>query len=104
MKNSRRQFMVLSAAGAAALALNRGAQAQALTPLSPTDPTAVALGYVSDHLKVNKAKFANYVTGSRCDGCMLYQGAPKSSSGPCQIMPGKLVDSNGWCSAFQKKA
>lgn len=102
MKNSRRQFIVLSATGAAALAFNGRVQAQ--TPLLPTDPMAVALGYVSDHLKVNKAKFANYVTGSRCDGCMLYQGAPKSSSGPCQIMPGKLVDSNGWCSAFQKKA
>lgn len=101
MKNSRRQFMAFSAAGAAALALNGRVQAQTL--LSPTDPTAVALGYVSDHLKVNKAKFANYVTGSRCDGCMLYQGAPKSNSGPCQIMPGKLVDSNGWCTAFQKK-
>ena len=102
MKYSRRQFMLLSAAGTASLVLNGKVQAQAM--LSPTDPQAVALGYVTDHLKVNKAKYPNFVAGSRCGLCALYQGASKSASGPCELMPGKLVDSNGWCSAFQKKA
>lgn len=102
MKNSRRQFMILSAAGVAALTLIEKVQAQVM--LSPTDPQAMGLGYVTDHLKVNKAKFTNYVPGSRCGLCALYEGSPSSTSGPCALYPGKSVDSNGWCSAYQKKA
>jgi hypothetical protein len=102
MKNNRRQFMILTVAGAATLALNGKVQAQAM--LTSSDPQAVALGYVTDHLKVDKAKFSNYVEGSRCGICVLYQGAANSASGPCSLYPGKQVTSNGWCSAFQKKA
>jgi len=43
MKNSRRQFMILSAAGACTLAMNGKVQAQAL--VADADPQAVALGY-----------------------------------------------------------
>jgi hypothetical protein len=102
MKNNRRQFMILTAAGAATFALNGKVQAQAM--LTSSDPQAMALGYVTDHLKADKAKFPNYVEGSRCGICVLYQGAPNSASGPCSLYPGKQVTSNGWCSAFQKKA
>ena len=102
MKNNRRQFMILTAAGAATLALNGKVQAQVM--LTSSDPQAMALGYVADHLKVDKAKFSNFVEGSRCGICVLYQGTPGSASGPCSLYPGKQVTSNGWCSAFQKKA
>lgn len=94
--------MILTAAGAATLALNGKVQAQVM--LTSSDPQAMALGYVTDHLKVDKSKFANYVEGSRCGICVLYQGAANSASGPCSLYPGKQVTSNGWCSAFQKKA
>lgn len=102
MKNNRRQFMILTAAGAATFAFNAKVQAQVM--LSTTDPQAMALGYVTDHLKVDKTKFTNFVAGSRCGGCALYQGGPNSASGPCSLYPGKQVAGNGWCSAFQKKA
>jgi hypothetical protein len=102
MKNSRRQFMILSAAGAATIALN--GKVYAVPMLSPTDPQAIGLGYDPDHNKVSKVKHPNFVAGSHCAICSLYQGAPKSTSGPCALFPGKHVDSNGWCSAFQKKA
>ncbi|MEY4059220.1 MAG: hypothetical protein RL551_459, partial [Pseudomonadota bacterium] len=46
MKNSRRQFMILSAAGACTLALNGKVQAQAM--VAETDPQAAALGYKAD--------------------------------------------------------
>lgn len=94
--------MILTAAGAATLALNGKVQAQVM--LTSSDPQAMSLGYVTDHLKVDKAKFSNYVEGSRCGTCVLYQGAANSASGPCSLYPGKQVTSNGWCSAFQKKA
>lgn len=94
--------MILTVAGAATLALNGKVQAQAM--LTSSDPQAMSLGYVTDHLKVDKAKFSNYVEGSRCGTCVLYQGAANSASGPCSLYPGKQVTSNGWCSAFQKMA
>lgn len=102
MKNNRRQFMLLTAAGAASFAFNGKVQAQAM--LSSSDPQAMSLGYVTDHLNADKTKLPNFVAGSRCGICVLYQGAPNSASGPCSLYPGKQVTSNGWCSAFQKKA
>ena len=52
MKTSRRQFMILSAAGACTLALNNQVQAQAM--VAETDPQAAALGYKADASKVEK--------------------------------------------------
>ena len=102
MQNSRRQFMILSAAGAATLALNSKVQAQAM--VAPTDPQAVALGYVTDASKVDKAKYAKFVAGSHCGNCALYQGAAGSAAGGCALFAGKQVASAGWCSAYAKKA
>ena len=102
MQNSRRQFMILSAAGAATLALNSKVQAQAM--VVPTDPQAVALGYVADASKVDKAKFAKYAPPQACANCALYQGAAGSAAGGCALFAGKQVSSKGWCSAYAKKA
>lgn len=102
MKNSRRQFMILSAAGACTLALNSKVQAQAM--VSPTDPQAAALGYVTDAAKADKAKFPKYAAGQHCGSCSLFQGKAGAASGPCAIFAGKQVSSNGWCSAYAKKA
>jgi hypothetical protein len=102
MKNSRRQFMILSAAGACTLALNGKVQAQAM--VAETDPQAVALGYKADASKVDKAKFAKYAAGQQCDSCALYQGKVGSTSGGCSLFAGKQVASKGWCSAYAKKA
>ena len=74
MKASRRQFLILSATSACAIALNTEAQAQAM--VSPSDPQAVALGYVSDAAKADKAKFPKYAAGQQCSACALYQGKP----------------------------
>ena len=46
MKNSRRQFMLLSAAGACTLALNGKVQAQAM--VSESEHQAADLGYKTD--------------------------------------------------------
>ena len=102
MKNSRRQFMILSAAGACTLALNGKVQAQAM--VAETDPQAAALGYKADASKVDKAKYAKYAAGQQCDNCALYQGKPGSASGGCSLFAGKQVSGKGWCSAYAKKA
>ena len=55
------------------------------------DAQAAALGYVSDASKVDKAKFKNYVAGSHCGSCALFQGKADAASGPCPLFPGKQV-------------
>ena len=92
MKNSRRQFMILSAAGACTLALNGKVQAQAM--LSETDPQAKALQYVA----------VSNVAGKFCHNCALYQGKPDSAAGGCSLFAGKQVAGKGHCSAWAKKA
>jgi hypothetical protein len=101
MKSSRRQFIIMSAAGACTLALNGKVQAQAM--VADTDPQAVALGYKSEASKVDKAKYAKYAAG-QCDNCALYQGKPGSAAGGCPLFAGKQVSGKGWCSAYAKKA
>jgi hypothetical protein len=102
MKNSRRQFMILSAAGACTLALNGKVQAQAM--VAETDPQAVALGYKSDATKIDKAKYAKYAAGQECDNCALFQGKAGAASGGCALFAGKQVSGKGWCSGYAKKA
>lgn len=102
MKTTRRQFMIMSAAGAATLALNTKVQAQAM--VAETDPQAAALGYKADASKVDKAKYTKYAAPQACGNCALYQGAAGSAAGGCALFAGKQVAAKGWCSAHAKKA
>jgi hypothetical protein len=70
MKNSHRQFMILSAAGACTLALNSKVQAQAM--VAEVDPHTATLGYKAT-LLVN-----NLTT-------VFYQGNAASASGGCSF-------------------
>ncbi len=72
--------------------------------LDEKDPQAVALGYVQDTARADKAKFSTYITGSQCSGCALYQGKAGDAAGGCTLFPGKNVTAQGWCSAWAKKA
>jgi hypothetical protein len=66
------------------------------------EPQAVALSYVNDPTKIDKAKFPKYEAGQLCSNCSLYQGAA-ADQGPCPLFPGKHVASKAWCSAWVKK-
>ena len=103
---NRRQFS-RTCAGFAAVALTTPAalvHAQDVPHVDPESAQAKALGYVHDASQVDKAKFANYVEGSTCANCQLYQGKPTDKQGACAIFPGKAVAADGWCSAWVKKA
>ena len=67
------------------------------------DATAVALGYVADAARVDTAKYPNFVAGSQCANCALYQGAAGSEAGPCPLFAGKQVSAKGWCASHVKK-
>ena len=93
----------LPAAGAALVAAKAGAQANA-KPVEEKEPQAVALGYVTDAARVDKAKFPKYAAGQTCAACQFYTAAANAPTGPCTIFGGRPVAGPGWCSAFVKKA
>ncbi|UQO37819.1 high-potential iron-sulfur protein [Burkholderia cepacia] len=103
MIKSRRTFMITTAGIASGLALSRVAFADA-AKVSEADSTAVALGYLSDATRVNKAKYPKYTTGDECRNCTLYQGKSNNAFAPCPIFGGRQVAAKGWCSAYSKKA
>ena len=102
---TRRVFMLqIAAAGSAALAATPAPPAGPAAKLDEKDPTAMALGYVSDNSRVDKRKYPKFTPDQKCGACALYQGKAGDSTGPCPIFAGKLVASTGWCSSWVKKA
>jgi hypothetical protein len=96
----RRVFlMTLAASGAL---IGTGARAQAM--VDEKDAQATALGYVADAKRADQKKYPKYADGQHCATCALYQGKAGDKAGPCGIFAGKQVASNGWCSAWAKKA
>ena len=101
---TRRAFIqILPVAGAVALCA-RSAFAADAPKVDPKDPQAVALGYVLDATKADKAKYPKYAAGQACGGCQLYQGKPADAGAPCALFGGKQVGAKAWCSAYVKKA
>lgn len=102
MLNKRRSF-IIGAAGSlvSGFAL---AQKSAANLVLDTDPSAIALGYVSDVKKIDTTKFPQYAAGQNCAACTLFQGTAKETNAPCLAFGGKAVSAKGWCSAWVKKA
>jgi len=99
---SRRSLVKNLAGAAAAVAILRSVKSSAaeLPHLDVKDPQAVAVGYVEDAGQVDAKKYPAYVKGSRCDNCLLLQGASGASYRPCNLFAGKLVAAAGWCSGW----
>ncbi|MEO5971597.1 MAG: high-potential iron-sulfur protein [Bdellovibrionia bacterium] len=77
------------------------------TPVSETDPVASAVGYKAD---VSKIDFKRYpkrklpdAKNQRCKNCALYTPA-NGSWGKCQLLTSGLVNADGWCGSWSKKA
>ena len=100
----RRGFArVCASVAASALVIRSGASwAGDLPHIDENGATAKALGYRNDASTVDKAKFANYLAGSQCSGCQLFQGG-SAEWGACPLFAGSAVSAKGWCSAFAKK-
>ncbi len=105
-KNERREFLKLGSLAVAsiALAVYSGKSAAQGVPVDEKDSVAQSLGYKADATKIDKAKFPKYAAGQQCANCQLYQGKSGNASGACPIFPGKVVNSEAWCSAYVKKA
>jgi len=99
---SRRNLFKLAGAGSLALLLPVGSRfgsAFAQEKLDPNDAQAKALGYVHDTTAVDEGKWASHSAEQNCATCQLKQGADGEWIG-CAIFPNKLVNRNGWCSAW----
>jgi len=68
------------------------------------DAQAVAFNYVDDATQVDMMKIKNYVSGSACSNCALYQGKAGDDAGGCPLFAGKNVAAKGWCTSWAKKA
>ena len=102
---SRRDLVAAVLPASAALLLVRSAGAQDAMPhVDPSDPTAVALGYVPDASQVDKAANPMFKEGSMCANCAQIMGNEGDEWRPCNIFPGKLVHSHGWCKVWAPKA
>ncbi|MEO8123194.1 MAG: high-potential iron-sulfur protein [Burkholderiales bacterium] len=101
---SRRDFIRIVPLAGAALLTSRTSFGADAPKLELKDAQAVALGYVPDATKADKAKFTNYAAGHECGNCHQFQGKAGDAFGPCLIFGGKQVSSKGWCSAWVKKA
>jgi High potential iron-sulfur protein len=105
MQTLRRLFILNTVTTCATLAGARLAAAQAAPALVKEDePTAVALGYVTDAARIDTKKQPVFVPGSSCGSCALFQGKAGDASGACPVFGGKLVAAKGWCTGWSKKA
>ncbi len=91
---NRRDFLKVS--GSTLIGLTLGSttlRAFAQEQLQASDPTAQALKYTPKSSEPN----------ATCGNCMYIQGKEGEQYRPCAIFPGKLVDVDGWCTAWVKR-
>jgi High potential iron-sulfur protein len=83
--------------------VSRDAEAAALPPLDPGDPTAKALGFVNDATKVDAKKYPTFKPTQKCATCAQYQGKATDATAACTIFAGKSVPAGGWCQVWAQK-
>lgn len=83
--------------------IGSAAEAAGLPPLDPKDPTAAALGFMTDATKVDAAANPTYKKNQKCSTCAQYQGKPTDSSAGCNIFAGHSVPAGGWCKVWAQK-
>lgn len=94
-KFNRRSFLKLSSASVIGVTLGGiSLKSYAAEKLDPEDPTAKALKYV------HKSEMSD----KNCANCTHIQAGDDPEWKPCALFPNKLVNNNGWCSAWMKKA
>ena len=99
---ARRRFLGLSAGALGVTQLGSmlvAGPTLAQEQLDPADPLASALSYVHDG-----AQSARAADTDRCGVCLQFTSDDAASWGSCNTFQGKLVNGQGWCSAFVPKA
>ena len=79
------------------------ATAAGLPLLDPSDPTAKALGFVSNAATVDAAANPTYKPTQKCATCAQFQGNAGDATGPCTIFAGHSVPKGGWCKVWAQR-
>jgi len=80
------------------------AQAAELPHLAEDDPTAMALKYHQDATAAPRSDKENTAAADQfCHNCRFVQ-ADAGDWRPCQLFPGKSVNTNGWCSSWMPRS
>lgn len=74
-----------------------------LPPLDPSDPTAKALGFVTDTSKVDAGANPTHKPTQKCGTCAQFQGKSGDARGGCNIFSGHSVPQGGWCKVWAQK-
>jgi hypothetical protein len=103
-----RRALVKSGLIAGALApafglLTYPAAAAGLPLLDPSDPTAKALGFMSDATQVDASANPTYKPAQKCGTCAQFQGKAGDATGGCNIFVGHSVPQGGWCKVWAQK-
>ncbi|QGM22033.1 High potential iron-sulfur protein [Spiribacter sp. 2438] len=72
------------------------AMAEDMPILEEDDPQAIALNYVHDATDKDDMRSE----GAICGNCRLWLADDETEWGGCTAFPGKLVNIDGWCSAW----
>jgi len=88
---------------AGALAPTAAPRADGAPRLREDAPDARALGYVHDASDVDTGRFSQYEPGQKCSNCRLIQGEPGAQWRPCEMFPDRLINRDGWCSAWMRR-
>ena len=103
---NRRNFLKLGGGAVALTAIPL--KLIAADEVSPDEPLAQAMGYVTDATTVDTAKFPKRAgdAGSKqfCKNCALFAGEADDAAAPCSIFQNRLVKAGGWCNAWVAKA
>lgn len=83
--------------------LGNRAGAAGLPALDPNDPTAKALGFMTDATKVSAAANPTYKPTQKCGTCAQFLGKAGETSGGCNIFAGHSVPVGGWCKVYAPK-
>ncbi len=79
------------------------ARAAGLPALDPSDPTAKALGFVTDASKVDTGANPTYKPAQKCGSCAQYLGKASEATGGCNVFAGHSVPAGGWCKVWAQK-
>jgi len=106
--HSRRHAVRLIVGGAASIPLaslvtGGSAVAADLPKLDENDPMAASLQYKHDATQAPRTdKAGTPAADQACRNCQLAQGEGEWIG--CSIFPGRVVNANGWCTAWVKRA
>jgi hypothetical protein len=95
---TRRRLLLRAASASLVPLLAMDARAQGR--LDPADPSAIALGYTTDHSRVDVKRWPKKAredakSPQRCSSCAM-----RNPEGGCQLFGGRKVSDNGWCNAW----